>query len=124
MRYVFSLITSCFILNSCYQVEQKCVDFKTGKFQMEQELDGVKEISVFSRDENMQVETFRNVTDSSKIRWINDCEMILEKINPKSRIEKKGVHIKILQTDAEGYQFEYGFVGDSQKAKGYAKKIK
>lgn len=123
MKNLPLILSISLFVSACYQVEQKCIDYKTGKFQMEQELDGVKEISVFSRDKNMQIENFRNITDSSKIRWINDCEMVLEKINPKSRIEKKGVHIKILQTDPKGYQFEYGYVGDSQKAKGYAKKI-
>lgn len=77
------------LLFSCYQQERKCVDFKTGKFQFEQEIDSVKEVSIFERNDSLQIETFRGKTDTSSVRWINDCEFVLQKINPKGMKEKK-----------------------------------
>ena len=66
---------------------------------------------------------FQNKSDTSSIRWINDCEYIIQKINPKNRAEQKAIHMKILTTQNNTYLFEYNIVGDSQKQKGTAKKI-
>ena len=111
------------LLASCYQQERSCADFKTGKFQFEQEIDCVKEVSVFERNDSLQIETFRGKTDTSSVRWINDCEFVLQKINPKGMKEKKAVHIKILTTSEKKYTFEYSFVGETAKQKGIVTKI-
>lgn len=111
-------------LSSCYNQERNCNDFKTGKFEFSQEIDGQKETSVFERTEEFQIETFRGKTDTSSVRWVNDCEFILQKLNPKNRAEKKAIHMKILSTTENGYLFEYSFVGDTNKQKGTVTKIK
>ncbi|BCY28622.1 DNA topoisomerase IV [Flavobacterium okayamense] len=110
-------------LASCYQQERNCSDYKTGKFEFTQEIDGINETSIFERTDSLQIETFRNETDTSSVRWINDCEFILNNLHPKNREEKKGIHIKILSTTNEGYVFEYSYVGNSQKNKGKATKL-
>ena len=114
---------SLLFLTSCYQQERKCTDFKTGKFQFEQEIVGVKEISVFERNDTVQIETFRGKTDTSTVRWINDCEFILNKLHPKGMRDKKGIHMKFLTTTDDSYTFEYSYVGESNKMKGTVKKI-
>ena len=111
------------LLFSCYQQERKCVDFKTGKFQFEQEIDSVKEVSIFERNDSLQIETFRGKTDNSSVRWINDCEFVLQKNNPKGMKEKKAIHMKILTTNEKTYTFEYSFVGETAKQKGVVTKI-
>lgn len=121
IRLLFILFS--FSLISCYNQERNCTDFKVGKFEFTQEIDGIKETSIFERTDSLQIETFRNQTDSSSVRWINDCEFILNKIHPKNREEKKGIHIKILSTTTEGYMFEYSYVGNTQKNKGKAIKV-
>jgi hypothetical protein len=108
---------------SCYQQERSCTDFKTGKFQFEQEIDSIKEVSVFERNDSLQIETFRGKTDTSSVRWINDCEFVLQKINPKGMKEKKAIHMKILTTNEKTYTFEYSFVGETAKQKGIVTKI-
>ena len=124
MKNKFCLLTLVMVLlNSCYNQERNCTDFKVGKFEFTQEIDGVNETSIFERSDSLQIETFRNQTDSSSVRWINDCEFILNKLNPKNREEKKGIHIKILSTTQEGYIFEYSYVGNTQKNKGKAIKV-
>ncbi len=122
MKYFIFLFLTL-LLTACFQAEQNCKDYKTGTFSFTEVIEGDTLVSTFSRTEELQIETFRGKTDTSTVRWINDCEMVLLKKYPKFRADKKGVHIKILQTDSEGYQFEYNFVGDSNKAKGYAKRL-
>lgn len=113
----------CLLFISCYRQERNCTNFKTGKFQFETEIEGKKEISVFERNDTLQIETFRGKTDSSSVRWINDCEFVLQKLHPKGMKEKKGIHMKILTTDEKSYTFEYSFVGDSNKQKGIVTKV-
>ena len=111
------------LLNSCYNQERNCTDFKVGKFEFTQEIDGVNETSIFERSDSLQIETFRNQTDSSSVRWINDCEFVLQKLHPKGMKEKKAIHMKILTTNEKTYTFEYSFVGDSNKQKGIVTKV-
>lgn len=111
------------LLLSCYNQEKKCTDFKTGSFVFEQEIDGVKHRSTFVRSETLEIETYNGKTDTASIRWVNDCEYVLQKLHPKNMAEKKGVSMRILTTKGNEYTFEYGIVGDVNKQKGTIKKI-
>lgn len=110
-------------LTSCYNQERNCADFKTGTFVFEQEIDGVKHSSTFVRNDSIEIETYNGKTDTASIRWINDCEYVLEKLHPKNMQEKKAVHMKILSTSGDEYKFEYGIVGSKTKERGTIKKI-
>ncbi|MFN3757511.1 MAG: DNA topoisomerase IV [Flavobacterium sp.] len=123
MKKIIIPILFSLLFVSCYQQERNCNDFKTGEFQFELEIDSIKEVSVFKRTDSLQIETFRGKTDTSSVRWINDCEFVLQKINPKNMQEKKSIHMKILSTNDEGYTFEFGFVGDANKQKGFVTKL-
>lgn len=109
---------------SCYQQERKCTDFKTGKFEFVQVIDSVERKSVFERSDDIQIETFEGKTDTASVRWINDCEFVLQKLNPKNMVERKAIHMKILTTSTDSYTFEYSYVGDLNKQKGIVTKIK
>ena len=76
--------------------------------------------STFNRTKDLQIETYNKRIDSSKLRWINDCEVVFKTINPKSRADKKEVHLKILTTTDSSYTFEYSYVGETNKQKGIA----
>lgn len=117
------LLPLVLLLASCYDQERNCTDFKTGKFSFEHEINGVKKTTLFERTNNIEIETFEGRTDTSSVRWINDCEYILQKKNAKSAAEKKGVHMKILTTKGNSYTFEFSLVGDTQKQKGTVTKI-
>ena len=121
MKYI--LIFSALLLNSCYEVERNCNDFKTGIFESTITIDGVAYKSTFSRTSDLQVEVFNGVKDSTNVRWINDCEMVFKTINPKNRAEQKDIHLKILTTTESSYKFEYGYIGDTNKQKGEAKRL-
>ena len=111
------------LLISCYNQERNCKDFKTGKFTFTQKIDSIEETSTFERNDKLQIETFEGKTDTATIRWVNDCEYILQKLHPKNREERKSILIKILTTKGKTYTFEYSFVGDAKKQKGIVTKL-
>lgn len=117
MKSIFILF-SALLLVSCYNQERNCKDFKTGKFTSETEIEGKKYTSTFERNDSIQIETYEGKIDTFKVRWTNDCEYVIQNINPKNREEKKPVQMKILTTDSDSYTFEYSFVGDSKKQRG------
>lgn len=109
---------------SCYESERHCADYKTGKFYSEVQINNVLYKSTFERNNDLQVEFYDNKKDSSKLRWINDCEVVFKTINPKNMAERKDVHLKILTTTDSSYTFEYSYVGETKKQKGTAFRIK
>jgi hypothetical protein len=117
MKFILILF-SALLLVSCYNQERNCTDFKTGKFISETEIEGKKYTSTFERNDSIQIETYEGKIDTFKARWTNDCEYIIQNINPKNREEKKAVQMKILTTKDNTYTFEYSFVGDSKKQRG------
>lgn len=123
MKHFFLLILIALSISSCYKIERNCTDFKEGTFKSTITIDGKDYVSTFTRDKNLQIETFEGKTDSASVRWINDCEVIFKTINPKSRAEMKDIHLKILTTTDSSYIFEYSYVGESIKQKGEAVKL-
>jgi hypothetical protein len=96
------------ILFGCYEAERNCSDFKTGEFEFDYTVDGVKKTARFIRTENFSINYYDGKVDSSSVRWINDCEFILKTINPKSIADKDDMHMKILSTNStSSYTFEY-----------------
>ncbi|MFM7896502.1 MAG: DNA topoisomerase IV [Flavobacterium sp.] len=117
MKFILILF-SALLLVSCYNQERNCTDFKTGKFISETEIEGKKYTSTFERNDSIQIETYEGKIDTFKVRWTNECEYVIQNINPKNREEKKAVQMKILTTKDNTYTFEYSFVGDSKKQRG------
>ncbi|AOW09782.1 hypothetical protein [Flavobacterium gilvum] len=111
------------LLMSCYSADRNCKDFKTGKFKFDYEINGVKKTTVFERNDSIEIETFEGKTDTSTIRWVNDCEYVLQKKHPKNKAEEKAIDMKILTTSKNSYTFEFGMVGVSSKQKGTVVKI-
>lgn len=122
MRFAF-LIIPFVLLGGCYNAERNCTDFKTGTFKFET-LVGTELLSTtFVRSDSIEIDYFRGKSDTSSIRWINDCEYIVKKINPRNRDEEKAIHMKILSTSANEYLFEYNIVGSSKKQRGSAIRV-
>lgn len=115
-----SVLILFFISIGCYNIDRKCNDFKVGSFKSEILIDDQAYVSTFTRNDTLQIETFEGKTDSSSVRWINDCEVIFHTINPKKMIDKKDIHLKILTTTDSSYTFEYSYVGESKKQRGVA----
>ena len=100
---------------SCYSVDRNCVEFRTGSFEFSTSINDSIVKSTFIRTDNYEIEEFKGVKDSSTIRWVNECEFILTKINPKTNQEKRPIRIKILRTYGNSYDFEYSQVNNPQK---------
>ena len=122
MRFITGLLLS-FLIFSCYDPERNCQDFKTGTFEYEALIGTEVLTTTFNRNDTLEIDFFKGKSDSSSIRWINDCEYIVKKINPKNMAEEKAIHMKILTTKGNEYNFEYNIVGDTNKQKGTANKI-
>ncbi|MBV7268166.1 hypothetical protein [Winogradskyella luteola] len=124
--FLFPLLMIAF---GCYDVERNCSEFKTGKFKFNYTIDGIEKTGRFIRTETLNIDYYENTTDTSSVRWINDCEFILKKLNPKTNAEKEAIHMKILSTTgASSYTFEYKLAVDKPNLpqrieKGVAHKI-
>lgn len=119
--------TLCLILlttlSGCYNPEQNCEEFKTGTFEFKAVVGTELLTTTFVRFDSIEIDYFRGKTDTSSIRWINDCEYIVKKLNPRNRTEEKAIHMKILTTSKNEYKFEYSVAGDDNKQRGTAQKI-
>jgi hypothetical protein len=122
MKKIISVLAILSMI-SCYNVDRKCSDFKTGKFKFEYEVNGVKKTTVFERKDSIEIETFEGKTDTATIRWVNDCEYLIQKKHPKNMAEEKAIQMKILTTTANSYTFEFGMVGSDVKQTGTVTKI-
>ncbi|MDG5491945.1 hypothetical protein [Psychroserpens sp. SPM9] len=128
MRNLLSLLLPLVFFN-CYQTERHCADFKTGTFEFTYTIDNEEKTGTFVRTEDYNIDFYENKVDSSSVRWINDCEFVLKKLNPKHKNEEKAIHMKIISTTEDAYVFEYQLaVKDAfqqrRVEKGVAKKIK
>ncbi len=123
MRF-FPLFLVILLFTGCYEAERKCKHFKTGTFTYEALVGTEVLTTTFVRNDSIEIDFFKGKADTSSIRWINDCEYIVKKINPKNRSEEKAIHMKILTTNGDSYLFEYNTVGDHKKQKGTVNKIK
>lgn len=117
-RFIFGIL-SLVVFSSCYQPERDCERYKTGEFTFEYEVDGVLKSSSFRRTEKLSIEHYENKIDTATVRWLNDCEFVVEPSDKQTPI-----HYKILTTTQNSYTFEYGLVGKSTKGKGTAVRAK
>ena len=120
-RLVFFILV---LFISCYSLERDCKPFQQGEFKFTQIINGEIKSSYFTRDSIFEVELFEGKIDTSSIRWVNDCECILTKLNPINNQEKRPIQIRIISTKGDRYTFEYSLVGDSKnRQRGSIQKI-
>jgi hypothetical protein len=120
MKKYLYLIFILILTASCYQPERNCKEFKTGEFSFTSIVGGKELTTTFIRNADEEVDYYSGKTDTSSVRWINDCEYIVKKLNPKNKAEEKSIHMKILSTTDNSYTFEYSIVGESKKIIGTA----
>ena len=120
-RLVFFILV---LFISCYSLERDCKPFQQGEFKFTQIINGEIKSSYFTRDSIFEIELFEGKIDTSSIRWVNDCECILTKLNPNNNQEKRPIQIRIISTKSDRYTFEYSLVGDSKnRQRGSIQKI-
>lgn len=108
MKNIFLLFALSLLLTGCFEVERNCTDFKTGEFEFNYSINGENKTGRFVRTDTLNIDYYEGKVDSSSVRWINDCEFILKKLNPKTNAERDAIHMKILTTEGtSSYTFEY-----------------
>jgi len=123
MKKLVVLLPVALAFAGCFNQERNCANFRTGKFRSEITINGQKKVTEFTRDDKTEIETFEGKTDTSSVRWVNDCEFIMEKLHPKNAAEKKAVQMKILTTKGNTCVMEFSLVGDTQKQKATVTKL-
>lgn len=123
MRFIFGALLLVVLFISCYEQERNCKSFQTGTFEFETFIDGELLQTTFVRNDSLEIDYFQGKSDTSSIRWINNCEYIVQKLNPKNMKEKQAIHMKILYTDKDTYTFEYSLLGQNKKERGTARKV-
>ena len=118
------ILIVAFLFTSCFNVERNCIDFKTGVFEFSTEVNDSIVTSTFTRTNEFEIELYNGIKDSSTIKWVNNCEFLLTKLNPRTNQERRPVRIKILRTYGDKYDFEFSQVNDPQKiSRGTVKRI-
>ena len=108
---------------ACYNPPRNCKDYKEGEFRFTTTFEGIEQTTTFIRTLDTEIDFYEGKADTSSVRWINDCEYIVKKLNPQTLSEEKSIHMKILSTTDSSYTFEYGLVGSSKKSRGTAFKV-
>lgn len=118
-------IAICFIFLSCYTPNRDCLPFHNGTFEFEAIINNSLETSRFIRNDTLEIEFYKGSIDSSNVRWVNDCECILTRLNPETNQDKRPIRMRILTTRKDSYTFEYSLVGNYKNTqRGTIKKIK
>jgi len=120
MKLFLYLVVFVFLI-ACQPPQRNCSEFKNGAFTFTALVGGVEKTTSFTRNDLLEVSTYDGVIDSASVRWINDCEYVVQSLN-KANPQAKPIHIKILSTDPTGYTFEYSMIGSAKKQRGKATK--
>ncbi|MCI4642068.1 MAG: DNA topoisomerase IV, partial [Flavobacteriaceae bacterium] len=75
------------VLIGCESPQRNCQDYKNGQFTYTATINGEEKTTVFKRNGGLEIAIFEGVTDSSSVKWINDCEYILKNLNPKTKAD-------------------------------------
>ena len=125
MRFFTVSTLTCITLlfTSCLQPpERNCELHKTGSYRSVAVINGDSLVTKFFRNDLLEIESFQGKQDTSTVRWINDCEYVLKKRNPRNKAEEKSILIKILTTTDSSYTFEFNAVGTTKKLRATAYK--
>ena len=121
-NYIYFFIT-IFII-SCFTPERDCKKFHYGNFSFQTIVLGDTITTNFTRVDDIEIDYFSKIPDTSSVKWISECECIVKKKNPVNFQDSKAIQIKIISTSANSYTFEYNLVGDiSNKQRGVVTKI-
>jgi hypothetical protein len=124
MRKIITLIICGTVATSCFkQQEKNCADFKTGEFKVEFDVKGQKHTTMLERNDTIQMETYQGKTDTASVRWVSDCEYVVQNLHPTTMAEKKAYAIRILNTSKNSYTFEFGEVDSDVKQTGTVTKL-
>lgn len=112
--FLFALVSLLFM--ACYSPQLDCKKFKTGTFEYQSYLEGEVVKTRIVRNDTLEIDYFGKTPDSSSVRWVNDCEYIVQKFHPKNDSEKQSYQIQIISTTENSYTFEFSKLGEPKKS--------
>lgn len=113
MKQLFWVFPLVLLLSGCFSRSLECEKFKTGTFQYETYADGEIIQAEIVRNDSLEIDYFdKNNPDTSKIRWINNCEYVLKKYKPKDATEKQSFRMQIIETEKNSYTFQFSQLGE------------
>ena len=121
MRYVLALLLSFGLLSCLKNSAGSVEDFKTGTFRTV--LEDNESVSVATRNDSIQIETFEQKKDTFTITWLDSFEYVLRKKNPKTLLDSTDFHVKIIAVSEDSYEFKAFYFGSNFQQKGTAYKI-
>ncbi|MFS4415057.1 hypothetical protein [Maribacter sp. 2307ULW6-5] len=101
-KAVVSLFALTVLLSSCYAPQKDCDAYKTGEFSFEYQVGDTTKMGRFVRGEAYSVDYYEGKVDSATVRWVNNCEFVLQDMNSRAAI-----HYKIISSTDSSYTFEY-----------------
>ncbi len=113
------ILLACLACNT--KKSNKTFDFKSGNFISY--LENKKDSSVFYREKGLQIETYKNKTDTFEIIWKDKFEFHLQKTNPNTKLDSTNFRVKITKIKDNAYDFEAGYENSNFKQKGSTYKI-
>lgn len=117
MRKAMLLMIMGWGMLSCVdQPQRNCLEHHTGEYWIIIEQNGKADSTLIQRSADTQIEVYRQKRDTSYVRWLNDCEFVLQMANPKNMQEEKALRFKILTTTDTTYTFEYSLVNSKNRA--------
>jgi len=113
MRKIFCFLILPFLTIACFTPTKNCPKFKTGVFEYQTYADGELIQAKIVRNDSLEIDYYNpQEPDTSAIRWVNECEYILRKYGAKTADEKQSFRMKIIETHANHYVFEFSQVGE------------
>ena len=104
------------MLSCIDQPQRDCREHHTGEYWVIIEQNGQADSTLIQRSAETQIEVYKQKRDTSYVRWLNDCEFVLQMANPKNKQEEKALRFKILTTTDTTYTFEYSLVNSKNQA--------
>ena len=79
LLFIFSLFILIYNCRDTSSV-RNCQKFKEGFYEFTYQINGIDKKGFFKRFNDLNIDYYDGIIDSSSVRWINDCEFILKKI--------------------------------------------
>lgn len=115
MKAIIRFFLPALLVSACFTPPKDCKQFKTGTFEYQTYADGELIKARIVRNDSIEIDYFDEKNpDTSQIRWVNDCEYILKKYNPKSADERVSFKMKIIDTEEDNYTFQFSQMGQKK----------
>ena len=122
MRYIWSIFVTLFLFACADSSTARVSDFKTGQFKTV--LDDRETVSMATRNDSLQIETYGGKIDTFAIRWVDPFEYVLVKQHPRTLLDSTPFHVKITGIKKGSYTFTAYYRGSNFRQNGTAYKMK